>query len=308
MSLAKTALFVRRAVGGLFAVEDQKAGTGDRIFVHSGTGTDSGGYGTGPDKPCATIDYAIGLCTASEGSQVIVMEGHTEAIIAAATLTMDVAGVQIIGLGMGRLKPQISITTAADATWNVTAANCSIKNVDIISNFLDIASAMTVGASADGLTLDGVGFFDTDATHGSLIGISIAAACSDVTVKNCNYYGVELTAAATDGILCAGAVDRLRVDNCFFTGEFSGSIVTASAAASTNVILTNILEVNLSTTGKGITLNAGTTGIADNVQAYLADVGAGEFAVSGAACAMTDRVRQTNVVTASTFLCIAPDS
>jgi len=308
MSLARTALFVKRAVGGLFAVEDMAVTTGARIFVHSGTGTDAAGYGTGPDKPVATLDYAIGLCTASKGDVVYLMPGHAEALIAAATLTMDVIGVQVIGLGTGRLKPQISITTATTATWNVTAANCLIKNVDIISNFLDIAAAMTVGTAADGLTLDEVNFYDTSVILGSLIGISVAATVSDITVKNCNYYGIALTAPATNCILCAGAVDRLRIKNCYFKGDFSGAVVDALTAKSLDIVLQDILEVNMSETGGGIQVKSDSTGMADNVQAYLEDHTGNEKAIVGAALAMTDRVRQTNVVTASTFLCLTADS
>ena len=307
MALTRTGLYVKRAVGGLFAVEDMATSTGARIFVHSGTGTDAAGYGTGPDKPVATLDYAIGLCTASKGDIVYLMPGHAEALIAASTLTMDVIGVQVIGLGTGRLKPQISITTHVAATWNVTAANCLIKNVDIISNFLNIAAAMTVGANADGLVLDGVNFYDTSVILGSLIGVSIAAACSDVTMKNCKYYGIALTAPATNAVLCAGAATRLCIEDCYFKGDFSNAVISV-VGASTDLIFNRIVEINMSETGKGILLEATCTGSADNVMAYLEDETGNEKAITGAALFMTDRVRQTNVVGASPYLCIAADS
>lgn len=308
MALARTALFVRRSVGGLFAVEDSRIATGERIFVHSGTGTDAGGYGTGPDKPVATLDYAIGLATANEATQIIVMPGHAESLVGATSLVMDVAGVQVIGLGSGRLKPQFTLTTATAATWNVTAANCSIKNVDIVSNFLDVVASMTVGTSADGLELDGIGFYDTSVILGSLIGITVAANVSDMTIRNSNYYGLELTASATECMKFAGAADRLRIENCYLKGEFSGNVIDAATAASVDVVLKDILEINMSETGGGIDLNAATTGMATQVQAYLEDHTGNEPAITGTALAMTDSVRQTNVVTASTFLCVAADS
>ncbi len=251
MSLARTALFVRRAVGGLFAVEDMSVTTGARLFVHAGTGTDAAGYGSGPDKPTATIDYAVALCTASKGDTIYVMPGHTESIASATGLVMDVIGVQVIGLGTGRLKPQLTIDTADTALISITAANCTMRNVDIISNYLDIATVISVGANADGLTLDGVRFYDTSVILGALRGISIAAACSDVTIKNCSYYGIALTGAATECIYCAGAVDRLRIENCFIKSEFSTAVITAGTA-SIDIILKDILIYNLSTTGGGI--------------------------------------------------------
>ncbi len=308
MSLAKTALFVRRAVGGLFAVEDQAISTGLRVWVHSGTGQDAAGYGSGPDKPTATTDYAMALCTASKGDLIYLMPGHAESIASATGLVMDVIGVSVIGLGSGRLKPQITIDTADTALISVTAANCTIRNVDVITNFLDVATVFSLGADADGFTLDGVDMYDTSVVLGALIGISIAALCDDVTIKNCNYYGIELSAPATDFLVCAGNTDRLRVENCYIKGEFSGNIIDHATTASIDLIFKDLLLTNLSETGGGIDLNASSTGMAHNVQAYLEDQTGNEPAITGAALAMTDSVRQTNVVTASTFLCISTDS
>ena len=308
MGLARTALFVRRSVGGLFAVEDMHVSTGARIFVHSVTGTDAGGYGSGPDKPVATLDYAIGLCTANKGDIIYVMPGHAESIITATTLTMDVAGVRVIGLGTGRLKPQFTIQGATTATWNITAANCSVENLGLISNFLNVAASITLAAGATGTTLRKINFFDTSVILGSLVGISVAAAANDLTIEGCKYYGIALTAAATNCLLCAGAAHRLIVRDFFATGSFSDAVIGASAAASTNIDLQNILEINNHATGKGINLHASTSGVADEVLAFLADATDNLKAIVGAALFMTDRVRQTNVISASPYLCIAADS
>jgi hypothetical protein len=304
----KTAQFYRRMVGSKIAIEDQSVSTGSRFWVHAGTGTDGTAYGSTPDKPYATVDYAVAACTASKGDRIMVLPGHTEALTEATSLTMDVAGVQVIGIGSGRLKPQISITTATTATWNITAANCLVQNIDIVTGFLDVAVAMTVGAAGDGLTLDGVNFYDTSATAGALIGMSVAAAVSDVTIKNCNYYGIALSAAATEAFIFAGEANRLNIENCYIKGEFSGNVIDAATAASIDVILKHLLLINMSETGGGVDLKAETTGMATDVQAYLEDHAGSEVAITGAALSMTDTVRQTNVVTASPFLCIAIDT
>ena len=308
MSLSKTALFVRRAVGGLFAVEDQATSTGLRVWVHSGTGSDAAGYGSGPDKPVATIDYAMDLCTISKGDLVYVMPGHTESIASATGLVMDIAGVSVIGLGEGRLKPQLTIDTADTALISITAANCTIRNVDVITNFLDVATVFSIAATASGTTLDGVRMYDTSVILGALIGISIAATTPDVTIKNFSYYGIALTGAATECIVCAGAVDRLRIENCFIKGEFSTAVIVASAAQSIDVILKDILIYNLSTTGGGIELEATTTGMATEVHAVLLDTGASEKCIEGAEFCMTDSVRQSNEILKSGALCNAIDT
>jgi hypothetical protein len=306
--MVKSALYDRRGAGGKVAIEDQAYSTGDRYFVHSGTGSDAAAYGSSPDKPYATIDYANGQCTASKGDIIYVMPGHAESLSTATSLVMDVIGVQVIGIGTGRLKPQITVDTATTALWSITAANCLIKNVDIITNYLDVATAMTVGGSADGLTLDGVNFLDTSVILGALIGITIAADVDDITIRNCKYYGVALTGAATDCIDAAGGCDRLTIENCFFTGEFSGNVIALEAAASTDIQLKDLLVINMSESGGGIDLNSGTTGWAHEVQAYLEDHTGSEPAITGAALAQTDRVKFTNAVGASTRINIAADS
>ena len=65
----RTALFSRKQSGGVFTVDDLSEHGGDIWFVDSGhaQASDSAGYGQNPDAPTATIDYAIGLATASNG-------------------------------------------------------------------------------------------------------------------------------------------------------------------------------------------------------------------------------------------------
>lgn len=144
--MTRTALEVRQNPGGLFAVEDQAGGTGQRFYVHAGTGVDAAGYGSHPDSPVASLDYAIGLCTASKGDKIFLMEGHAETTTAVA---VDVAGIQIIGLGRGANRPTLTATTAVTDLINVTAANVYIKNVRLagaasgVTALLDLSSAAT---------------------------------------------------------------------------------------------------------------------------------------------------------------------
>src|SRR5690349_3795433 len=102
--MARTALFSRHQPGGVFTVDDLAEHPGDIYFVGSGvTGaTDAAGYGKTPDAPFATLDYAIGQCTASQGDVIYLLPGHTETTTA---IALDVAGVRIIGLGWGRIRP-----------------------------------------------------------------------------------------------------------------------------------------------------------------------------------------------------------
>ena len=114
--------------------------SGNIFFVHAGSGSSSG-PGYSPETAFATIDQAIGACTADNGDVVAVLEDHTESVVGAAGISHDVAGVRIIGLGVGRNRPRVTFTTATGASCDLTAARCSLENLVFI-NAIDAQTAM----------------------------------------------------------------------------------------------------------------------------------------------------------------------
>ena len=125
----------------MFAVESMGLGTGNRFYVDSGTGTDGAGYGRNPDSPTATVDYAVGLCTASNGDIIYVMPGHAESLGADSAVDVDVAGVTIIGLGSGALRPTFTATAIA-GDFKLAAASIRIENLLFLSG-IDATTAVT---------------------------------------------------------------------------------------------------------------------------------------------------------------------
>lgn len=97
--------------------------------------------------PFATIDYAIGQCVAGRGDIIYVAPGHTETLSAAGAIALDVAGVAVVGLGVGNSRPTITFDTAATTTITVSAANVSVKNIKFIANYADITTVFDVGAA-----------------------------------------------------------------------------------------------------------------------------------------------------------------
>lgn len=91
------------------------------------------------NSPFATIDYAIGKCTANRGDVIMVKPGHAETVSAASGITADVAGVAIVGLGSYDSRPTITFDTATTADIVVSAANVSFYNLLLKPNFADIA-------------------------------------------------------------------------------------------------------------------------------------------------------------------------
>lgn len=161
--------------------------TGKVLFVGNAesNAADSTAHGGDPLKPLRTLDYAIGLCTASKGDVIVVMPGHAETVTSA--ITCDVAGVQIIGIGVGRNIPTFTGSGAVDV-FNVTAASVLLKNVRV------------VGASANVTAL-----------------INIAAA--DFECQNCRFSQAETPLTA---ITVASGADRFHFADCTFRSTANG--------------------------------------------------------------------------------------
>lgn len=153
------------------------------FFVDSGGGSDNAD-GTDPSTPFATIDYAIGRCTANNGDTIHVLPGHSETVTTA--ITMDVAGVTIWGWGQGRSRPAVTTSGAIDGI-TVTAANCHIHNLRVIG-----------AASATAL-------------------LNLAAA--DFRCTRCVF---EHGAAPTEAVTIASGANRFYFEDCLFLGTANG--------------------------------------------------------------------------------------
>lgn len=234
--------------------------TGNVFFVHSGTGSNSTGGGKSPSEPFATIDYAVGQCTASQGDLIIVMAGHSENISAATSLVVDVAGVSIIGLGQGRTRPQLHFTNTAGSI-EMDAANTRLSNLVLLAS----VSAVVVGINvdADGVALDNLefGYVDTGDDFVTMLDID---AFDYASVSNCRFL-------AESG--AAGAAEAIRLDDChfvrilgnWFSGQWSDSVIVGEGAAGTDLLLADNFMYNADTgDANGVDLNVAFTGIISN--------------------------------------------
>jgi hypothetical protein len=256
---------------------------------------DDAAHGKSPSRPWNTLDYAI--TNAGIGATIYVLPGHAENIASATALNNDVVAQKLIGIGTGSLVPKITLTTHVGATWNVSAANVYIENFQLVGNFLNIASAMTVAATATGLTLKDVTTKDTSVILGALIQISLAALTSDVTIDGYKHFGVAggLTAAATNVIKAVGAADRFTLTNSVIRTHCSAAPVALSAAASADIYINEVDLLNTDTSaGLGIAAHNSTTGFVDNVVTInLKDTVKG---VTGTGLSVGPNVRYSNAV------------
>jgi hypothetical protein len=203
-------------------------------------------------KPFATIDYAIGKCTASQGDVIYVLPGHTETIAAAGGITCDVVGVSIIGLGNGNLRPTITWSATA-SSWLVTAANVTIKNIITTISVDEVVSMF--GVSAAGCTLDKVDFKEygaKGATGQAIQFLLTTAGASELTVCNC--YHKQQTAAVANQVWIdlVGTTNTKIINNTFI---ILAKAATASLciSGSTAVVGIEIAHNKIMWTGNTIT-------------------------------------------------------
>lgn len=212
-------------------------------------------FGYDPDGKLrfySTVDAAISACTSGAGDIVLVCPGHTETVTAT-SIAHDIAGVRVIGLGDGDMRPTFTFSTAA-ATITVSVANGAWKNCRFVANFADVASAFTL-TTATGFIVEGCDFIDTSSILNFLVCVTTSANNNEADglkfVKN-YVYSLPTTAGAVVSILANtlrlevsdNIVDKAATNN-------AGQLITLSSKIVGGV---RIMRNNLTVTGA-----AGTT-------------------------------------------------
>uniref|UniRef100_A0A6M3J420 Uncharacterized protein n=1 Tax=viral metagenome TaxID=1070528 RepID=A0A6M3J420_9ZZZZ len=238
---------------------------GNVFWVDSGAG--SNGYKGTFDRPFATIDYAIGRCTANNGDIIIVKPGHAETVLTAGGIALDVAGVSIIGLGVGQLRPTVTFTTDADADVDMSAANCLINNMIFKCNIANQVAMITV--SAAGCEIAGCEFSEGSATGLSFITTAGAAnACDDLYIHD-NYMYAPTAGNYDFGIELEEVEDSARIENNTIIGDFdSGGIHNPTGKVCTHLQISRNIIHNLQTGQHAIELVSACTGAIVNNRLY----------------------------------------
>ena len=257
--MPRSALFVNKQSGGMFSVEDMAFTTGSRFFVSSGTGTDGAGYGRNPDAPVATIDYAVGLCTANKNDVILVMPGHAETVSAAAGLDLDVAGITIIGLGSGANTPTVTLDTATTADIDIDAANVTIENIHFVAGFADIAAAIDV--NADDFTLRNCRFSDSATNLNAKIWVQDGATTTSdrITIEGC--HAIAKDAANTHFVNFAGTGDGHVVKDNILIGDWGTMCIGGAGVVTNATIVGNMISNAASDNDSCINFAATATGI-----------------------------------------------
>lgn len=257
--------------------------SGKVFFVDSATGSSTGGYTA--DAPAATIAQALALCTANKGDRIYVFPGHNEGF-GDAQLTIDKAGVRIIGMGEPGDWPRIDFDHA-NASIDITASGVTIENFRLLPSVTAVLVGIDVNAAATDVTLrnirslpgeDGAGVDEFAKT------IDIKAGCTRTVVEDCDFTQHASAAGVISCIALTGASDSVRISRVRAWAAGAGLVapINGDTTLSTRLLIENcVLTCDAE---PGVELLTGTTGIIRDCDIFT-DLGTIDAAIVADACA-----------------------
>lgn len=210
---------------------------GGNVFWVNSTGGSDGNKGT-RDRPFATLDYAIGRCTANNGDIIMVMSNHAETITGVGGITADVAGITIVGMGHGAQRPRFLMDGAATVTFVVSAADVVVENLVFASGHADVVRCFNITAA--GFTAHKIEFEENIVAENFLIPFDFSSTTNNnadgASIIQCRSIGLD--ASATEFIAMTADCDALAVLGNFVVQ--SGSTDGALIKVATGKDLTNL--------------------------------------------------------------------
>ncbi len=273
------------------------------VLAEGGSGGSDGSPGT-YTQPFASVTYALTKCTASRGDIIAIMPGYTEAVSSAGGEAWNVAGVAIVGLGQGDLKPTFTVGggTTSD-TLDVSAANISVSNIRFVSSVDNLAVMVDVLAAGTYASFDRCEWMVSLAATGADILLQTTDGAFGFSVTNCTFnsessiLGVAVTSIPTEAIRLVH-VDNAVVNDNFIVGNFSTAAINAITVASEAIQINRnyIHNVDTAAVAGGIDLVAACTGHVskNNVGSY--EVTTIDTMIDNASCSVCDN-HIINVVT-----------
>jgi hypothetical protein len=236
---------------------------GNVFYVHYTNGTDGAGYGTSPTLPFKTIDYAVGQCTANNGDVIIVLPGHSETLTNTNKITVDVAGVTVVGLGTGSLKPQLK-HNHADAEVSIAADNVTWQGIRHSADVTDVKVAIEIEDGSDYCTVrDCVFDVVTTGTDEFLVCVRTNDASNNALIEN-NYFDMGLGAAVA-AISLTKDTDSTIVRGNYIQGDYATACINGITTKSTKLLIEKNILVNGAADNLGtepaIELLTGSTGV-----------------------------------------------
>lgn len=203
---------------------------GNQFFVDSGIGSDA--YdGKSWSKPLATLDAAIGKCTANNGDVIWIAPGHAESWTTTGTkVTFDVAGVTVIGYGEGAARPTFTFGHTG-TTWSISAANVTLANLLMVSD-VDLITTLCTISGNDCTLLD---IETRDATNKECIDTFIVTG-DRLTVKR-HFHNGYTSGDANARVFSMNGVDNALFEGCRWMTKVTTAVINFITVACTNVVV-----------------------------------------------------------------------
>jgi len=214
--------------------------------------------------PTIVAALADSNVVASRGDYIVVLPGHTETVTAAGTITVSKAGLSIVGLGEGNQRPIINYTTAAAASFDITAASVTIDNLIFTMTGVDAITA-GINVSAAGVTIRNCRIVNASASAQATLCVLTTAAADRFKFINNEVTGTT-DAGTTAAVRLVGGDSIVIEGNTFFGayGSGNGAIENITTACTQIRITGNFINNQTASSTKGIVAVAGTSGLVSN--------------------------------------------
>jgi hypothetical protein len=253
--------------------------TGETFYVGNGSVPQPGGSigantnspkGTSPMRPLSTLQAALTRCVANRGDVVYVLPGHAETVTAANTIGGATfaakAGVSVVGLGYGSLRPTFTFNTATTADLNINVANFTFENLLFLTDIDELAAPLDVTAAYFTMRNCEVRCTDDDGDEQAITFVSATNAADYMLIEGCYFYGVGTTVAAGgQTMITVGGADDVIIRNNYMQGASTTSVghINNTAAALRMRIQGNTIINTTAVSTKAFVCHASTTGIHD---------------------------------------------
>ncbi len=235
-------------------------------------------------RPFATLDYAIGQCTAGRGDTINVMPSHVEAISAAAGIDADVDAITINGLGSGADQAKITFT-AATSTLEVNADGVTIQGLNFEATVTAVAKGIDVVDGADDYAILNCRF-SAETLGTDEFEDAIFVTTADRGLISGNYFDMD-EAGAASAVHLVGAILGCTIKNNYVTGDYSAACIEGVTSAAEQIVIDSNTLINGAHSGLNtvacISVQSTTTGIVQDNRLYTNVAGAVTGAVVGAA-------------------------
>lgn len=244
------------------------------FFVQSTTGS-NGNDGLSPESPFATLAYAITKCVTGKGDNIILLPGHVETVSSAGLVTFaSKAGINVIGVGVGSLRPTINFT-ATGATMLLNAANLYFENILFTGGIDAVVTALVV--SAADCWLNNCEY--RDVTGQCTAFCTTTAAADRFRVTNFTYNGAAAAGTAAGFAIVGG--DGITFNGVYADGNFSVGFIDIRTTATTNLRVQNLIARTRNAADViGVDTITGSTGIIGPNLNFVLNDNAANFATA----------------------------